>query len=239
MQGARKKQREVLFRFETMDHLQEKISAENKKLICKLTHPFSLNQSRLTCRHWCSLGLVRSVRRHGAELQKLVHEVRWGLRSHGVLLRRRRSDPWRNSLRIDLRSFDMQTSFLAFLWGREEGRNRWRRLHQPWAIHRTTHSKFRRLKRDDNTNFLFLQTNQQNFDKSVKDRHSLLLLVKWSRRLQQFQFPIHTPVFTFSNKEILIQIFIASDYYNNLIKFNQSKIQERRNSPKITHLHFH
>ena len=30
-----KKKREVLFTIENMDHFQEKISAENKKLICK------------------------------------------------------------------------------------------------------------------------------------------------------------------------------------------------------------
>lgn len=66
------KKRQVIYTIESLEHFQEKISAENKKLICK----YLSTQLTLTgCRYRDALGMVRSLRPHGAKLQISLHEV--------------------------------------------------------------------------------------------------------------------------------------------------------------------
>ena len=91
-------------------------------------------------RHRCSFVLVRALRSHGTELPFTFHEVRWGLPEDGILFCRWGHGPRRNSLRPDLRSFDVQASLPSIRWRREEGRNRRRGLHKPGAFHWKTHS---------------------------------------------------------------------------------------------------
>ena len=142
---ARKKVREVLFVIDNMEHFQEKISIENKKLVCKWSIIDISLQLWFCCRHRCSLELVRALWLYGAKLQVALYEVRRGLCSHGVLLCYRREDTRRSSFWALVRHPDLQASFPYLLRRREKRRNRWRRLHSLGTIHCQAHPDSRWL----------------------------------------------------------------------------------------------
>ena len=94
------KKREVFFTMESQEHFLEKISPDNKKLICKYKHFESRSPAlndpahanwKLLCvamgRRRLALAILRPVRHHAGKLQSSAYEVRLGLRQDGVFQR--------------------------------------------------------------------------------------------------------------------------------------------------------